>query len=135
MLQTLERELVEIVVDADHPYLGSCIAFQQFEHLLGVDETAQAEDQVLHGNLQLAQVLREGVLDVAFQELEEVARLELLPPHDVQLIEVLRVVLPEVADKVLINDLVANAGCLQLGQLELDRVQIQYALRCLLNRH
>lgn len=135
MLQTLKGELVEVVVDADHPYLGPCIVLQQFEHLLGVDQTAQVEDQVLHRNLHLAQVLREGVLDVAFQELGEVARLELLSPHDVQLIEVLRVVLPEVADKVLINDLVANAGRLQLGQLELDCVQIQYALRRFLHRH
>ena len=128
MLQALERELIKVVVDANHLHLGACIVFQQLKHLLRVDETAQVEDQVLHGNLQLVQMLREGILNIAFQELGEVARLELLPPHDVQLVKVLRVVLPEVADEVLVDDFVANACCLQLGQLELDRVEIQNAL-------
>ena len=48
LLETLKGELVEVVVYADHLHLGYGVVFQQFEHLLGIDETAQIEDKILH---------------------------------------------------------------------------------------
>ena len=44
LLQALERELVEVIIDGNHLHLGGVVVLKQFEHLLGVDETAQVED-------------------------------------------------------------------------------------------
>ena len=44
MLEALERELVEVVVDADDLDLDQRVVLEQLEHELGVDEAAQVED-------------------------------------------------------------------------------------------
>lgn len=44
VLEALERELVEVVVDADDLDLDERVVLEQLEHELGVDEAAQVED-------------------------------------------------------------------------------------------
>ena len=44
VLEALERELVQVVVDADDLDLDQRIVLEQLEHELGVDETAQIEN-------------------------------------------------------------------------------------------
>ena len=44
VLQSLERELVQIVVDGDDLHLDQRVVLEQLEHELWVDEAAQVED-------------------------------------------------------------------------------------------
>ena len=44
VLEALERELVEVVVDADDLDLDQRVVLEQLEHELWVDEAAQVED-------------------------------------------------------------------------------------------
>ena len=44
VLEALERELVQVVVDADDLDLDQRVVLEQLEHELGVDEAAQVED-------------------------------------------------------------------------------------------
>ena len=128
MLEALERELVEVVVDGDNLHLDQCVVLQQLEHQLGVDQRAQVEDQVGHRDVQPRDLLAERALDVALEHLGEVARLQLLEPLHLHLVEVLAVVLAQIAHQVLIDDLIADRGRLQLAQLELDGVLIEDTL-------
>ena len=47
VLQTLQRELVEVVVDAHHLDLLHGVVLEHLEHQLGVDEAAKVEDKVV----------------------------------------------------------------------------------------
>ena len=46
-------------------------------------------------------------------------------------VEVTRVELPQVSYQILIDNFVADESSPQLGQFKLNRIHVQYALRCL----
>lgn len=133
VLEALEGELVQIVVDADDLHLDECVVLQKFEHELRVDQTSQVEDEVGHGELQSLDLLSKRALDVTFEHFRKVARFQFLDPFHLHLVEVLRVVLPQVSHQVLVNHFIPDARRLQLAQLELDRVLVQDSLGCLLH--
>lgn len=133
MLESFERELVEVVVNADNLHFDQGVVFEQFEHQLWIDETAQVKDQVRNWNLQPLDLVLECCFHIAFKHLREVSCLQLLYPFHLHLVEVLAVELAEVAHQVFVNDLVADTGGLELRKFELDSVLVQNSLRSFLH--
>ena len=133
MLEALERELVEVVVDADDLDLDQRVVLEQLEHEFGVDEAAQVEDQIGNWYFQFFDLLCECAFNIAFEDLSKVTRLQLFESLHLHLVEVLRVVFAQVTHQVLVDDLVPDRGRSELAQLELDSVLIQNTLRCLLH--
>ena len=75
----------------------------------------------------------ECAFNIAFEDLSEIAWLQLFKPLHLHLVKVLRIILAQVTHQVLVDDLVPDRCCPELAQLELDSVLIQNALRCLLH--
>jgi hypothetical protein len=71
-VQSLETEFVEVVVDLDDPALFA-LAIKHFQHLFGVDQTAQCEHNVMFVHL-LKQRFCKADVDVAVEEVDESAR-------------------------------------------------------------
>ena len=132
VLQPLQREFVEVVVDVDDFNLGQGVVFEQLQHLLGVDQTPKTENNVRYGDLEFVDLGLHCEFDVTLKELKVVVLVIFFAAQDVYLVEVLLVVLAQVAHQVLVDDLVTDCVGLQLTQFELDSVQVQHPLGCLL---
>ena len=129
LLQSFQRELVQVVEYFDNIQLGIRIVLYQSEHHFRVDETAKIEDKVLHWDIKPFQILAERDLDVALQELGEVTLAVMLAAHEVQCVEITGIVLAKVTHQILVNNFITNSCGTELCEAELNSILIQRSFR------
>ena len=108
LLKSLQAEFVKIVVNVNHIDFGKGMLFQKLEHLLWMDETAKVEDKIHFGNLEVLSFFSQICGNVALKSISEPIGLKSLPSLQVNLVELLGVVLSEIANQVLVDHFVSD---------------------------
>ena len=95
--------------------------------MLWVNEASKTEDNIFDRELKFLDLRIHCEFNVTFKKLKIVVFVVFLPTQDVDLVEILLVVLAQVADKVLVDDLISYLGCLKLTQFEFYGVLIEHS--------
>ena len=95
--------------------------------MLRVNEASKTENNILDWDLKLLDQRIHREFNVTFKKLKIVVFVVFLPTQDVDLVEILLVVLAQVADEVFVDDLITYLGCLKLTQFKFYSVLIKHS--------